>query len=275
MREALPARNSKRQKGISMEATAAPAPKVTFNRWLPYWAVFQADVRQTLQSWTYRLWVVGTVLATAGYLLYRFGPYHEAGLVQPASAIVSNLLRWSVLGSAAIIVVLTAGSISSERGTMADSVLSRGISRYQYFLGKWHARLALVLGTYVSLSLVSLLCAHLLMHEDLSLGGSLIALMTVAAFLSAVISLGVSVSGMANSTVLAIAVVWGLLYGGGFLVSYLPGSLPSPDKALQRLPFILQGKYDLEVLGELIGWCAAVSCVTGAIGVVYFARRDV
>ncbi len=258
-----------------MEATAAPAPKVSFNRWLPYWAVFQADVRQTLQSWTYRLWVAGTVLATAGYLLYRFGPYHEAGLVQPASAIVSNLLRWGVLGSAAIIVVLTAGSISAERGTMADSVLSRGISRYQYFLGKWHARLALVLGTYLALSLVSLVCAHLLLHEDLSLGGSLIALVTVAAFLSAVISLGVSVSAMANSTVLAIAVVWGLLYGGGFLVSYLPGSLPSPDRALQRLPFILQGKYDLEVLGQLIGWCAAASFVTGAVGVVYFARRDV
>jgi hypothetical protein len=36
-----------------------------------------------------------------------------------------------VLGSITLIVVLTAGAISADRGTMADSVLSRGISRYQ------------------------------------------------------------------------------------------------------------------------------------------------
>ena len=48
------------------------------------------------------------------------------------------------------------GSISSERGTLADSVLSRGISRYQYFLGKWHARLATVLGTFLVLGVVVL-----------------------------------------------------------------------------------------------------------------------
>ena len=58
---------------------------------------------------------------------------------------LSDLLRWTLLGSVRFIVVLSAGSISSERGTLADSVLSRGISRHQYFLGKWHARLASVM----------------------------------------------------------------------------------------------------------------------------------
>ena len=54
----------------------------------------------------------------------------------------------SSLGLYGTIVVLTAGSISAERGTVADSVLSRGISRYQYFMGKWHARL--LVGHHVS-----------------------------------------------------------------------------------------------------------------------------
>src|SRR5579871_3801019 len=132
-----------------MEATAAKP--VTIKRWLPYWAVFQADFRQTLRSWVYRAWVLVSVLAAAGYLLYRYAPYREAGLIQSAAGYLSDLLRWTVLGSAALVVVLTAGSISSERGTVADSVLSRGISRYQYFLGKWHARLVAVLATYLVL----------------------------------------------------------------------------------------------------------------------------
>ncbi len=111
-----------------MDATAAAKP-IKINRWLPYWAVFQSDLRQTLRSWVYRFWVLVSVLTALGYLLYRYGILHEAGIFQSASTFMSDLLRWTVLGSVTLIVVMTAGSISSERGTMADSVLSRGISR--------------------------------------------------------------------------------------------------------------------------------------------------
>src|SRR5262245_27874866 len=132
------------------------APKVKVNRFLPYWAVLQADVGQTLRSWVYRAWVLMSLLAAVGYLFYRLGIYHESGMVQLAPTLVIDMLRWTMLGSVTLIIVLTAGSISAERGTMADSVLSRGISRYQYFLGKWHARLMTVLGTFLAMGLVVL-----------------------------------------------------------------------------------------------------------------------
>jgi ABC-2 type transport system permease protein len=257
-----------------MDAVAEKKP-ITFNRWLPYWAVFQADARQTLRSWVYRFWVLLSLLATVGYLLYRFGIYHEVGIMQSASLHVSQLLRWIVLGSAVIICALTAGSISSERGTMADSVLSRGISRYQYFLGKWHARLLTVLGTFLALGLVTLLSALLLLHEDLSWDGSLVALLTVAAVLGAVITCGVTVSAIANSTLLGIAVLWSVLCGGGFLLSFLPQRYATPDRALQRLPHILQGHYDLISLSQFVGWSILASCVIALFGMAYFSRRDV
>lgn len=253
----------------------ATKKRVAINRWLPYWAVFQADVRQTAQSWVYRTWVLVSVLAIAGYLLFRYGPYHEAGLVQSAAGFFSDLLRWTVLGSAAVVVVLAGGSISSERGTMADSVLSRGISRYQYFLGKWHARLVTVLGTYVALGLLAMTCGLILFHEDLSLVGGLVALLTVAALLAAVITGGVAVSAIANSTVVGIAVLWLLLYGGGFALSLLPESYLTPDRILQRLPYTLRGYYNLDDLGRLVGWSCAFSAVAALVGMGYFARRDV
>jgi hypothetical protein len=257
-----------------MEAPVAKKP-FTYKRWLPYWAVFQADVHQGVRSWIYRFWVLVSVLSMTGYLLYRIGPYKEAGIIQPASAFMSDLLRWTVLGSVTLIVVLTAGAISSERGTMADSVLSRGISRYQYFMGKWHARLATVLVTYFTLALIALVCSMFLLHEDLSLRGSALGLVTVAALLTAVISCGVAVSAMVNSTLMGIAVLWLLLYGGGFALSHLPGAIPSPDRTLQSLPFILRGYYDLHVLGTLIGWSLGLSLVAAMIGLIYFARRDI
>jgi ABC-type transport system involved in multi-copper enzyme maturation permease subunit len=257
-----------------MDATDAKKP-VAINRWLPYWAVFQADVRLTLRSWVYRVWVLVTVLAAGGYLLYRYAPYHEAGLIQSAARYVSDLLRWTVLGSAALVVVLTAGAISSERGTMADSVLSRGISRYQYFLGKWHARLAAVLGTYLVMGAVALVAGLLVLEEDLSLAGSLVALLTVAALLGAVISWGVAVSAVANSTLVGIAALWLLLYGGGFALSLLPASFPAPDRVLQSLPDIVRGRYHLDALGRLIGWSVLASCIAAAGGLAWFGRRDV
>src|SRR5436190_122376 len=121
-------------------------------RLLPYWAVLQTDVRQTLRGWVWRTWVLAALAAAVGYLLYRLGIHREAGMVQKASLLVGDLLRWTLVGSTLLVVVLTVGSIAAERGTLADSILSRGISRYQYFLAKLHARLGCVLLTFTLLT---------------------------------------------------------------------------------------------------------------------------
>jgi hypothetical protein len=252
-----------------------PAKPAAINRWLPYWAVFQADLHQTLTSWIYRTWVLVSVLATLGYLMYRLGLHSGAGMIQHASVLISDLLRWTVFGSVTLIIMLTVSSISAERGTVADSVLSRGISRNQYFLGKWHARLVAILTTFLVMGLLALVGSYLLLNEDLSLTGGLVALATVSALLAAVITCGVAVSAVFHSTALGIAVLWILLYGSGFLLSLLPSRFPSPDRALAGLPYILQGAYDLDALLQLAGWCALVSAIGALSGLIYFSRCDV
>ncbi len=259
-----------------MDATApAPPRMVKLNRWLPYWAVFQADLHQTLRSWVYRCWVLVSLMAAIGYLLYRFGVYKGAGIIQLASASVSDLLHWTVLGSAALIVVLTASAFSSERGTLADSVLSRGISRHQYFLGKWHARLVAVLGTFFAIGLVLIAGGSLLLHEDLSLAGGLIALATIGACMVLLVTAGITVSALSSSTVLGIAALWLLLYGCGFALSLLPTHVTLLDATLNNLPNILRGYYDGQTHLELIGWCLLGSVGIALTGMFYFSRRDV
>jgi hypothetical protein len=239
-------------------------------------AVFQADIRQTLRSWVYRTWVLLSVLVGFGFLLYRFGAYQEGGFYPSASRLMSDLLRWFMFGSVTLIIILTAGSISAELGTLADSVLSRGISRYQYFLGKWHARLASVLVTFLMLALLVLLGCVFLLHDDaISLKGSLVALGTVAALLAVVTTCGVTISALSGSTVLGIAVVWLLLYGGGFVLSLMPASWPAPDRALANLPNILAGLYDFEAVRRLVLGCVGASLIVALVGMVGFSRRDV
>jgi hypothetical protein len=258
-----------------MDATAAvssAAPLIRYRRWLPYWAVLQTDLRQTLRSWVFRLWVVVTVLAALGFLLYRFGVHREAGIIQSASVHTSDLLRGIVLGSMALIVVLTVSSISSERGTLADSILSRGISRYQYFLAKWHARTVAVVATFMFLAGFVLLCSHLLLSEDMTFSGCLV---TVAVILAAVVAWGVAIGALAHSTVFGITLLWMLLYGVGFLLTLLPDTYPSPDRTLKRLPYMLQGHYSLDALSEITVISAAAILLAAFVGMIGFSRKDV
>jgi ABC-2 type transport system permease protein len=267
----------------------APEPRkpTPIKRLLPYWAVFLEDVRQTLRSWVYRTWVLLSIMLAVGFLLYRLGVYREAGIVQLSSNLIGDLLRWSMLGSVTLIIMLTAGAISSERGTLADSILCRGISRYQYFMAKWHARLAAVLGTFFVLGTL-LLTSSSFLQQDLSLVGSAVALLTVAVMLATVITCGVTFSAITNSTVMGITVLWIFIYGIGFTLSLLPQHLAhdscrgpvawcelSPDRALSRLPYMLRGHYDLQYLGQLTLWSAVISLVVAVVGLGYFAQRDV
>jgi hypothetical protein len=258
-----------------MDVSAAVVAPFKYRRWLPYWAVLRTDIRQTMRSWVYRLWVVVTLLAAAGFLLYRFGVHREAGLVQPAAMHTSDLLRAIALGSLALIVVLCVSSISSERGTLADSVLSRGISRYQYFLAKWHARTVVVVVTFAFLATVMLGGFHLLLEDDLSFSGCLAAVVTISALLAAVVAMGVAVGGMTNSTVVGITVLWIVLYGSGILMTLLPDTFPTPEKVLSRLPNILRGAYNLNSLTDWVFGGLVASVVAAIVGLLGFARKDV
>jgi ABC-2 type transport system permease protein len=255
---------------------AAPVKNFKPLRFLPYWAVFQMDIHQTLRSWVYRVWFLLSLTAAVGYLLYRFGAYREAGIVQPASEMMSDLLRWTVLGSVTLIIILTAGSITAERGTMADSILCRGISRHQYFLGKWTSRLATILGTFFVLATIVLLGSYFFLHDDnLHLLGCGVALLTVASLLAIIITCGVTISAVFNSTLLSVAVLWLVLYGTGFALALLPASYPSPDRAMQNLPNILRGQFDWPTVGRLMWGAGLTSLIIAAVGMFHFSRRDV
>ncbi len=259
-----------------MDAPAATPSPSRFNHFLPYAAVFQADVKQTLRSWIYRLWAFLSVAVTSGYLIYRFGAKREAGIMQPAPEVLNDLISWIIWGSVTLIIVLTAGAISGERGNLGDSILCRGISRIQYFMGKWHSRLFVILTTFVILGVLAMSAAILLLHSEMvSWTGSLVALAVVAALLVMIVTCGVTISALSSTTVVSITLVWMALYGFGFLLSLLPAHYPSPDRALQNLPNVLRGNYDLHVVSRLISGALSMSLLMGVIGMVGFSRKDV
>lgn len=249
--------------------------EIEYRKWLPYWAVFQADMHQTIHTWTYRAWLAASLMVLAGFFTYKVGVYKEAGIIQPGSAFMLQAMRYTVLGCFTLVVVLTAGCISSERGTLADSVLSRGISRYQYFLGKLHARLTTVLGTFLFLGTATILGCRLFLHEDLSITGSMIALVVICALLVTVVTSCVTVSAIFNSTAVSILTVWTLLFGVSLGLSYFPHVHLSPEVTLQTLPHMIKGEYDIKNLGQLFLWAVGISGGISLVGMGWFAHRDI
>lgn len=259
-----------------MDIPAGPVPAYKANGFLPYAAVFSADVRMTLRSWIYRLWAFASFATVAGYLLYRFGAKNVAGITQPTPQLIHDLITWIIWGSITLIIVLTAGAISGERDTFGDSVLCRGISRTQYFLGKWHSRLFTVLCTYFALTCVTLLGGILLLHnEALSVTGCFVAMMVVASMLVMVVTCSVVMSALCNTTVVAITLVWMAMYGIGFLLSLLPHEYPSPDRALDNLPRVLRGDYNLHLVSRIVSGAFSASLFMAVVGIIGFSRKDV
>ncbi|HEY1379896.1 MAG TPA: ABC transporter permease [Gemmataceae bacterium] len=257
-----------------MDAPATPAP-LRYVRLLPYWAVLQTDLRQTVRGWVWRTWVLASLGAAVGYLLYRLGVYREAGIVQRASLLVGDLLRWTLFGSGLLVVVLTVGGVSAERGTLADSVLSRGISRYQYFLAKLHSRLFSVIVTFTVMTAGVLVASHFMVQEDITWWGSLVALAVLASILLVVATCGVAVGALTTNPVFGIALLWVVLWAAGFLLSFLPKPYLTPDRVLSKLPLILQGNYDLDALQRLAGMGVCAAAAVALVGMIGFARSDV
>jgi len=261
-------------RGHMIELSPANAG-IRFNRFLPYWAVLQTDLRQTLRSWVYRLWVLMSVLGACGSLIYRVGIKEETGIVQTASSQTQNLLRGLVIAGVGLVALIAVSAISSERSSVADAVLSRGISRYQYFLAKWHARVLVVVGTFLVMG-TGILCAyHFFLDPDITAMGGLTALLLIAAVLAVVVSWGVTIGALANGTVIAITTFWLIIYGGIIALSLVPKPYPSPERMMEALPYVLRGQYDPSTVLQPAIATGALCLAAAAVGLVGYGRKDV
>jgi hypothetical protein len=264
-----------------MDAPTAAA-NIRYSRVLPYWAVLQTDLRQTLRSWVYLTWVLLLIVAAGGYVMFKLGAAKKAGEFQSASVQTGDLLRALVVGSLSLVSLIAVGGIASERGTVADSVLSRGISRHQYFLAKWHARLGVTVGTFVLLVAGVLTTYAVVFTEtltgggtNLTLTGGLLGVLVLAAGLAVVVSWGVAIGALANGTVTGITLFWVVLFGGLLVLSQLPANYPTPERMLDELRKVLAGTAKESAVTEFVLVSTALSLAAAAVGLLGFARRDV
>ena len=246
-----------------------------FYRFLPYWAVLQTDLRQTPRNWVWRTWVIASIAAAMLYLTHRFAVFKEANFIVTVDTVVAKLLHSVALATVTLVVAFCSGAIATERGSLADSVLCRGISRYQYYFAKLHSRLISSLLTFFMLTTLVMSVAMFVFPGLMTFSGCFAALFALASVLAAVISISVTTSALCGNTVLTVSLLWVGLYSIGFALTFLPSSYLTPDRLIDALPNILKGIYNRDGYWWLVKWSWLTLCVSAVIGMFGFSRSDV
>jgi ABC-type transport system involved in multi-copper enzyme maturation permease subunit len=123
----------------STDKTFAPG-----TRWMPFAALLRHDLRGLWASRLVRLWLAASALLT---LLLTAGNWVK---FQDAALIASLLFPYLVFPWFFVVVVLGVTPVSGARAeVLADGILSRPVSRCEYLLAAWAARVLLVLSVYL------------------------------------------------------------------------------------------------------------------------------
>jgi hypothetical protein len=257
------------------------------NTLLPIAAVFMDDLRLALRHWAVVVWLVlGCVLpwvvSTADNsplsLTAAMQPSASAGASGERGAMTASmfggaLLRWHFLWWTTMVIMVAATAIPAEADFAADAILCRGIARWQYYLGKCAARIVVVVGVYVVLTVGPLGISVFQHVNDLTLTGLLRAVWLGVAFFASIAAIAVAGSIWFRNPTLAGAVVWMFAYGVGIVTTLLEIEALSPVLLVERFGDVLRAAPGNSAT-PLIVVTAAGATAASVLGVVCYSRRD-
>jgi len=175
-------------------------------RMMPYVAILQHDLRTLWSSRLVRLWLVAAGLLTLMLVGANWSQFQDAPLI------ASLLFPYLVFPWFFVVVVLGVSPVSGSRAeALADGILSRPVSRCEYLLATWSARVVLVLSVYLvvivpAIALVAL-AKRPVPKDTVTIYGIVTALGVVGLVLTFLVSLGFLVGTLLRKPLLAVVVL--------------------------------------------------------------------
>jgi ABC-type transport system involved in multi-copper enzyme maturation permease subunit len=206
---------------------------------MPWLAIARYELRTLLGGWLVWLWLAGTLLVTLVLMLPNWQQ-------MPTATLMAMLLfPYLVFPWFLVVMVLGLDPVSGARvEALRDGILSRPITRYQYLLSAWAARVVVVLGVYVvvmapALALLGLAHRHA-PKDAVTLYGILAALCVVGLVLVLQVSLGFLFGTLLRRPLPAIVVLLFLWYPMNLILHTFALEEFSPISLSQALPALLR-----------------------------------
>jgi ABC-type transport system involved in multi-copper enzyme maturation permease subunit len=199
-----------------MALTAEAAPRGA--RMMPFLAILEHDLRALWASWLVRLWLAATALLTLMLAGSNWAQFQDATLI------ALLLFPYLVFPWFFVVVVLGVTPVSGARAeVLADGILSRPISRYEYLLAAWSARVLLVWSVFLAVTVpaiaVVLLARRPVAEDTVTVFGIVSALAVVGLVLTFLVSLGFLMGTLLRKPLLAAVVLVFLWYPAGFILN--------------------------------------------------------
>ncbi len=121
-------------------------------RIMPGWAIFRHDLGSLASSWLVRLWLILSGLTTLLLLATQWRILDDANLISVL------LFPYLIAPWFFVVFMLGVGPVAGARAeSLSDGILSRPVTRYDYLMASWAARLAMVLGSFLLVILPAIL----------------------------------------------------------------------------------------------------------------------
>ncbi len=230
-------------------------------RVMPTLAVLQHDLGSLASSWLMRLW-----LLLSGMLVFVVvsGNWPR---VEDGPLIAMTLVPYLVVPWFLVVIMLGVGPVAGNRAeSLADGILSRPITRYEYLLASWAARVIAVLGVFLVVVVPAILLIVLADRpepaEAVTSYGVLAALFVVCLVLTLQVSLAFLLGTLLRRQMVAVALLaigWlvsATVLGTFKLEEFSPISLSQAMPALLSQPWSEQDDaleaIEVENVGEMV-----------------------
>jgi len=200
-------------------------------RLMPAEAILKHELGGLLANWLVRLWFVGAIVLTLLILASNWGKLQTAPLIQ------SFLFPFLVFPWFLVVTLLGISPVTGSRlDSLSDGILSRPITRHEYLLAAWAARVLVVLTVCLMVVVPALLLAVFakrnVAEDHLTLYGVLATLAVVSLVQISLVTLGFLVGTLLRRPLLAAVVL---------VFTWLPINLVLSTFSLEEFsPFTLQ-----------------------------------
>ena len=208
---------------------------------MPTLAIFTYELRGLFASWLVRGWFTATAIVA---LLLTAGAWQE---MHPAVLIPMLLFSYMVFPWSFFVIVLGISPTTGSRlDALADGILSRPVTRFEYLAASWGARVIAVLAVYLAVMVPTIAIvafAKRMVERPVTLYGATASLAIVGLVLTFLVTLSFLAGTALRKPMFAAAVVvfvWfpvNMVLHGFALKEFSPISLSQSMRVLLRTPW--------------------------------------
>jgi ABC-2 type transport system permease protein len=213
-------------------------------RVMPILAILQHDLGSLASSWLVRIWVFVTGLLVFLQISGQWGQTGDAEFI--ATILFPYLIVWFL-----VVMMLGVGPVAGSRAeSLADSILSRPVTRYEYLLASWAARVFAVLGAFlvvvVPVILLIVFADRPVPEDPVSSYGILASLFVVSLVLTLQVSLAFLLGTLLRRQMVAVAMLaFGWIVSMGLFGTFQLEEI-SPLSLSQAMPSLLRQSWSEE-----------------------------